>query len=217
MRCRAIVPIALAILLSGASHARAGDCATLPRPNMRMRLTVASSGVPDAADAIRRIVDAAWRPEGLRFEWLEGTSGFDDWSGIDVWIAAVPGMATPRGGGVLGRVLFGHGVPRRLIRLSIGAATEWIRDDQERRLGTGTSIPYLLGDTARLVPVALGLIAAHEVGHFVLGSAEHSKTGLMQATYTHVRRLLARGEPPGLDSASRAALRRRLQESARCR
>jgi hypothetical protein len=52
------------------------------------------------------------------------------------------------------------------------------------------------------------MIAAHEIGHFVLGSAGHAKTGLMQAYYTHAHRLLSSGQPLALDRGSRARLPR---------
>ena len=85
------------------------------------------------------------------------------------------------------------------------------------RFGTSTRIlNQTLGDTATLVPRALGLIAAHEIGHLVLGSPAHPTSGVMQATYTRPMRLLTRLSPLGLDPNNRARLRARLVESAGC-
>ncbi|MGE0464653.1 MAG: hypothetical protein AB7Q16_25075 [Vicinamibacterales bacterium] len=213
------VLLAFAVLLASPAHA--DECSTLPRSLMHIRLTVTSSPVRDAAPVIKQIVDQVWRREGMRVEWVEGAVPPDAWNGIDAWIAAIPGLriasATSNDSGALGEVLFTDGVPRRMIRLSIDAAIDWVRRDQAARFGTSTRVLNLtLGDTARLVPYALGYAAAHELGHFVLGSPAHAKSGVMQATFEGAHRLLQPSAPLQLDRDTRARLRERLDEAASC-
>jgi hypothetical protein len=213
--CRRSIVAGTLAMLFAASVSEAGDCATLRRPRMRVRLTVAADDVPHAAAAIREIVAATWRAEGLSFEWIEDQTGDDLWSGINAWIAVISDMPAAADGGVMGEVLFRDGVPRRLIRISIDATIAWVRRDQAARFGTtDRSLVQTLGDTAALVPRALGLIAAHEIGHFVLGSAEHAKSGRMQATYYHASSLLTRPGGLALDPGSRARLQSRLLKSS---
>jgi hypothetical protein len=215
IRRRPIAGVVLAILL--ATPVEAGDCATLPRPRMRVRLTVAADHVPQAARAIREMVDATWQDEGLSFDWTEGASDEDPWNGISAWIAVVPGMPDADDGGVMGEVLFREGIPRRLIRIFVDAAIDWVRRDQAVRFGTSDRIRnQTLGKTADLVPRALGLIAAHEIGHFVLGSPDHAKAGLMQATYYRASSLLATPRTLRLDPKGRARLQSRLAKSSAC-
>ena len=166
---------------------------------------------------MRGIVDTTWRPEGLTFDWVEGHDDIDAWKGINIWVAAVSGMPVSGAGGVLGEVVFHNGAPQRLIRVSIDAAIAWVRHDEIARLGTSTLVlDQGLGTTDALVPRALGHIVAHEIGHFVLGTMQHSSSGLMRATFERARRLLVRPETLRLDAAGRARLATRLTEAAGC-
>jgi len=214
-----IVLLVVAVLFASPAHA--DDCPTLPRPLMRIRLTVTSSAVRDAAPVIKQVVEHVWQPEGIRVQWVEGAVTPDAWSGIDAWIAAIPGLRIASDiasdSGAMGEVLFADGMPRRMIRLSIDAAIDWVRRDQAARFGTSTRVLNLtLGDTARLVPYALGYAAAHELGHFVLGSAAHAKSGVMEATFEGAHRLLRTSAPLQLDRLNEARLRERLDEGASC-
>jgi hypothetical protein len=200
--------------------ANATDCAALPRPRVRLRLTVSSKQLTQAAATMRTIVDASWRPYGVTFDWADDMETSKTLEGVAAWIAVVPGTLAGSDGGDLGQVLFDHGVPRPLIRISSDAVLAWVLRQQATRFQTSTVFhnPLLVGDTASLSRRALGHVAAHEVGHFMLGQS-HSALGLMSATWKRdpvmTARLLNREVLP-LDSISAVALRSRLIESASC-
>ncbi len=205
----------LAALLMSSTPAAADDCATLPRPQMRVRLTVPEDQAR-VLTTIREIVDWSWEREGLAFEWLEGADGPGVWTGIDAWIAVVRRTRPVSNGDILGEVPFRQGVPGRLIRIYIDTVVTWLQRDQANRLRHGARVVGLPPDVPETLPRALGQIAAHEVGHFVLGSVTHAEAGLMQARYQHPHRILGAGPPLGLDTPSRARLHARLAARAAC-
>jgi hypothetical protein len=199
------------------SDAHADDCALLPRQEMRIRLTVPDA-YTQAGPTIKSIVSSTWEREGIRLSWREGTVQPDAWSGVDVWIAAIPGMPVKREGGVLAELLFNAGTPRRLIRLSVDAVTAWVLPRSAWWLHTTPGTLVRQGwDPSQRVPRALGRVAAHELGHFLLGSPAHAPAGLMRASYDRPGHLVDRSGTFTLDSSNRERLRERLVDSAQCR
>ena len=62
--------------------------------------------------------------------------------------------------------------------------------DREQRSGVLMTIDVfpvraIAGRAATGVPTLLGRAIAHEIGHLLLGSAEHPRTGLMRAMWSH--------------------------------
>jgi hypothetical protein len=199
-----------------APDARAADCALLPRHVMEVRLTLAN-GHAHAAPTVKSIVSRTWEREGIRFSWHEGQVGPDAWSGVDVWIAAVRGMPVRRGGGMLAELLFNAGTPRRMIRLSLDAITAWVLPRRAWWLHSAPGILVRLDwDPSRRLPYALGRTAAHELGHFLLGSPDHAPTGLMRARYEQPGRLAEESGDFALDASNRERLRERLLDGAQC-
>jgi hypothetical protein len=217
-----IMSLMFLALIETSAIANAATCAALPRPRMRLRLTVASTQFPEAEPLIRAIVGESWRRYGVTFDWADDLETSQSKMPTDAWIAAVHGMPLRFDGGDMGQVLFDHDVPSPLIRISIDAVTKWVVRQQATRLQTSTvfhsPMTMLVGDTATLVVRALGHIAAHELGHFMLGRA-HAPSGLMAAHWVRdpvtTARFLKQESLP-LDSISRAALKSRLEESASC-
>ena len=196
----------------------ADDCATLPRPRMRVRLTVTAEHAA-VVDIIKAVVSETWQAEGLTLEWADPTEGTAQWDDIDVWIAAV---RRPRPSGqsghrhILGEVSFRQGAPGRLIRIHIDAVLAWLQQDQS---AVARRVARILGPSLAITQAlsrALGQVAAHEFGHYVLGSAEHAATGLMQARYRQPSRFLSMPAPLALDVVSRTRLARRLAARAAC-
>ena len=193
-----------------------GACAALPKARLRVRLTVASTGIADPTTVIERVVNDTWNPEGVHFDWITESSPAP-WSLIDLWVAVVNRPEAARVPAVLGEILFARASPRPLVRVFIDPAIEWIRRDEAARFGTDTPIGNLtLGDTAALLPTALGHIAAHEIGHYVLGSRTHAARGVMQGQYRSPRRMLSSPRPLTLDAANRITLKARLAAGAAC-
>jgi len=186
---------------------------------MRLRVTVASTQLPNAAATIQAIVINSWRPYGLTLEWAGAQDGGMAPDRVDAWIAAVDGMK-PSPGGEMGQVLFNHGIPRPLIRISIDAVIAWVQRQQSTLFQTTGVFHFpTLGDTAALSARALGHIAAHELGHFVLGRNSHARSGLMDAQWkwngVQATRLLNLESLP-LDAANASTLKARLAEAASC-
>jgi len=220
MAWRALMAMAMAALcLNFSRTADAADCAALPRAHMRLRLTTSDSPLVDSGTAIQTIVSETWRPYGLTFDWAVDPISAAP-SRVDAWIAAVRGGPVAFDGGDLGRVLFDHDVPRPMILISINAVIAWVQRQQAARFQTDTQFPQpTLGETASLSVRALGHVAAHELGHFVLGRRSHADSGLMSGIWRwdpqRAVRLL-RSEALLVDAGSAARLNARLKESASC-
>jgi hypothetical protein len=74
----------------------------------------------------------------------------------------------------LGAVRFVDGVPQPELRVSVTAAREFV---QQARPEWPPAIRMLV--SARVI----GRVAAHELGHYLLGISEHRATGLMRARF----------------------------------
>jgi hypothetical protein len=210
--------VALSVIVAGIADG--ADCATLPRAHMQLRITISASPLGEPAATIRRIVTESWRPYGLTFDWLDDAVGGAEPGRVDAWIAAVRGGSVEYDGGDLGRVLFNKNVPRPLILISIDAVIAWVQRQQAARFQTYAVFPQpTLGETAALSARALGHVAAHELGHAVLGRRSHADSGLMAAVWKwdplRAARLLKLNALP-LDAANAARLKSRLAESSSC-
>ena len=186
---------------------------------MRLRVTVSETQLPNAEGTIQAIVDNSWRPYGLTFDWATEPDANMALDHVDAWIAAVNGMTTSPDG-EMGQVLFNHGIPRRLIRISIDNVIAWVLRQQSTLFQTATTFHFpTLGDTSAASSRALGHIAAHELGHFVLGRNSHARSGLMDALWdwngVQARRLLNLESLP-LDAGNASTLKSRLAEAASC-
>jgi len=199
-------------LLSGATTI--DDCAALPRARMRVHLTLPGEYAA-AANEIQTIVDATWAREGIVFDWRKDSVDGEEWKRTDLWIAAVQQSRASSRDDVLGEIQFPKGVPGRLIRIFIDRAAAWVQRDFTARLRTSGMMVNVPQANPALLRRALGRIAAHEVGHFALGTLAHASTGLMKARYQRAQLLLSTN-PLQLDVANRARLRARLAAGAAC-
>src|SRR5512139_2190228 len=86
---------------------RAADCKVLPRPSMRIRLTLNSDHLGDAAEVIREIATTAWAREGLDLRWTDDLPGAVlTWEEVDLWVLIRPDAASRRNPRAMGAVLF---------------------------------------------------------------------------------------------------------------
>jgi hypothetical protein len=100
---------------------------------------------------------------------------------------------------VLGELL-GFGRPGALAVASIERAQRLIASWRGSSIG-----PQSLHD-ARL-GLVLGRVVAHEIGHYLLGTATHSRTGLMRATFESPDLMDHRSPAYDLDAEAAAQLR----------
>jgi hypothetical protein len=149
-----------------------------------------------------REVEQTWAAYGVTFCWAygpalakamagkpaaEASAGKPNMcEGLEVRIRVVvaadlPTLDTATGNPSLGRIHFRDGDPLAEIELSLAGAS---RLTAHARFGDRpvASWPGAIG--ARLLPRVLGRGLAHEIGHFVLRSREHTASGLMAAGFT---------------------------------
>lgn len=80
----------------------------------------------------------------------------------------------------------------------------------------GMAVAKLTRDVSdRLLARALGRVAAHELGHYLLQNAGHQRRGLMRPTYSANELVGDWLEPFRLPNAPRPALRKEIQARAR--
>lgn len=92
--------------------------------------------------------------------------------------------------------------------------------DRERRGGVLMTVDLppvrsIAGRTATPLATLLGRAIAHEIGHLLLGSAEHPRRGLMRATWSHEE---LRGLKPahwGFSAREAAQMRQTLRSKSR--
>lgn len=213
------------LLAAGLAIALApANCAELPRPTMRIRL-VLEAGVPaDLRAEIETRVTEVWRGEGLTLSWLPQAPVGQADPATNLWLRitlAPIGDLRTQDEPTLGVVRFLGRVPRPDVLVSYGAVREWVRRERDRRFrvvfpGMSRQDSLEFGGFEVLARHALAYAAAHEVGHFVLGTKSHDPNGLMRRDL--VARTVAEPEHPDLrlSQASRQVLAGRLMLAASC-
>ena len=138
------------------------------------------------------------------------------WRGVDPECAAVrvtfedAGRTTRDGVAILGWILFESDVPIPEIHLSSESAVALIRAEA----GAIVSSRMTISERQTLLSRALGRALAHELGHYLLGSKQHTRTGLMQAHLRTPQLLGNRQDGFDLDPAQRALVAARLTNIA---
>jgi hypothetical protein len=170
-----------------ADHGTARPACDVPdrpeRPPVRLHL-VDHVGIGDEARAILK-VDALrpWRAVGVAVEWGDALPAVAPRPGHenDVYVILVPddaALATrPQ---PMASIRFVGGRPTTHVMVHAGYVARRLADLRldDRRLA---DLPPLMRH--RALGRVLGRAVAHEVGHFLLGSATHTRTGLMRASH----------------------------------
>jgi hypothetical protein len=190
------------------------DCVTLPKPRMRVRLTVSSDRYVTTQPTIRAIIQTVWGREGITIDWIEEPQ-LQTMDNVDAWIFAAHSLPIKDDLGALGAVYFKGGRPGPLVRLSIDSIAVWVRNVY-RPL---QELPRELRRRREVDPVtrALGYVAAHELGHVWLGMPQHAGSGLMQQTYRSLQQLDNDPAETSLDASSKLRLLARMSEATACR
>ena len=153
-------------------RARGSRAAVTP---IDVALTVTTTLPPAARVALIAEVDAIWRDAGVVVRWLDAADA-DSPAALRVFV--VDRQMTPAGGTqwVAGELLRepGRGA---IARASIARAEAIVA-----AAGAGPSRPTPPALTHHRLGVVLGRALAHEIGHYLLGTAEHAPHGLMRAT-----------------------------------
>lgn len=125
-------------------------------------------------------VEHIWAPYGLTLCWTQRSNPCAGW-GVRLTVVVaddLPRKVMPAGlvEPIVGRILFDAGGPSTDIALSLSAARGLVT--RATRQGDWPG-----GAWNALVPRVLGRALAHEIGHYVLQSRGHARTGLMTASF----------------------------------
>jgi hypothetical protein len=153
-------------------------------------------------------VDRIWAPYGVTFCWTRSDEGC---AGVEVRLrvhvasrAELPAVSGPRRH-ALGWIAFQGDRPGTEIALSVDAARAVVA---RARVGSRPLAAWPPAFGERFVPLVLGRALAHEVGHFVLASRAHGRTGLMAPSFPPDRVALEGPSRFSLSPSEAAQLRR---------
>lgn len=194
----------------------AGVCQVLPRPHMRLRLSIFDEGDRLNADTIAQHATQIWGAEGLSFEWLPPDAPVS-WTNLDALVqvrrAPVVGAESS-----LGAVRFQGQVPSKLIQVSIANTTKRVVATLAARFRLDPQAFFSLevADSRQVVERALGYAVAHELGHYLLATKSHSGAGLMRQSFNPAADLAPRSPDTALDPKNRTRLRQRIDMASQC-
>jgi len=171
-----ITAIALAVALGAPLAApipRPPQCAPDFQPRVvRLKVYNQSRLHQTDIDAVLDVANSIWKRYGVTLELSE------DPDAVAVVVtkksSAVPYRGSPE---VLGTTLFTQGHATPYIRLSLGAIEAFAEDTSEN--GILFAMRPIDQRDAMLTRM-LGVALAHEMAHYLLDTAEHSGTGLLQ-------------------------------------
>jgi hypothetical protein len=188
---------ALGVLLAAAAVA-APSSTDMSRPRLQLRIEVEPDVTLDATDlrVIASEVRAIWAPV-LDVAVTTGSA-----SARLVAVDSIPLVITnrtldSRENTGLGWISFVDGEPQPSITVSMAAAVRLMEGGRWRGVQFG-ELPRRA--SSMFLQRALGRAAAHEVGHYLLRTKNHSRRGLMRAVFTideimDTRRSLDRLDP----------------------
>jgi hypothetical protein len=130
-----------------------------------------------------REVERIWEPYGLTLCWADGTNPCAGWEvRLRVLVAdnLPPKTAAPVVKTVVGRILFDSDGPSTDVALSVNGARGLVA---KATLGDRQLDQWPATNWNAFVPRVLGRALAHEIGHYILGSREHTHTGLMTPSF----------------------------------
>jgi hypothetical protein len=174
-----------------------------PAPAARVRVELVFTGtVPAGIDAL--IVDEAarvWAPYGVAVSRASGSAraGCDS---LVMRVAIVDKPAQDVNDHALGSILFLAAEPTPFISLYAGTASDLVASVASGSMSQWTT-SYHDGVMGRV----LGRALAHEIGHYLLGTREHSISGLMRAA-PRIDELMAVFDPKMILSPQQQAVLR---------
>ena len=174
--------LALATLTIGDLHS--SNCAAAPAQvqvrtaPLHIQLQIVPA-VPVTEKLVRTIVSTAaaiWAPYNVHLAPVSTPSGSEMDGGI--WLTLVLGYPPARSAEPgLASLLFTADGPGTVLYASLDRARSLVQSVER-----GT--PVLAAQADWLAAVLLGRAVAHELGHYLLRSREHAKTGLMRAAFS---------------------------------
>lgn len=183
-----IAILAFSSVAAASDGKMAASCSVAPeQPDIRVRLiSFTKLARLDAAPIIEE-VDRIWAPQGIRLSWdltkpgQQLTRPHD----VDLWVHLLDSREyrspARTGPPVLGTVRFSNGQPLQLIRVSVAAAVALLR---HQFLRNNNTFYEAFPAHTKILERVIARTIAHEIGHVVLRTSEHSDKGLMRARIT---------------------------------
>ncbi len=163
---------------------------------------------PTLVDRVLAEADAIWRPTGLTLIWNRAPRPSAG-ATLDVVIGDARGQAhSDSTGEPLGWIEFENGVPLPRLYVSYANAVVLL-EESPGVVGRTLQMPPLERDT--YLGRAMGRALAHELGHYLLASKAHARSGLMQATQTAWQFFVSRRPRLELTREQRMALQMRME------
>lgn len=163
---------------------RCANTQAAPVPiTLRVAVVLDTASVPVQLDHLLDQASRIWQAYGVTFEWMRASGAGLTPADVDVWAyltdwepARRAGRRTP-----LGSIQFLDGRPQNVIRISRRAAGRLAQDMVVGGEPIVSQSPHIHD---RFIAHAMGRALAHEIGHFLLGTAAHSRHGLMRESHS---------------------------------
>jgi hypothetical protein len=203
----AVVAIAVVFATSTSAFAAREPADALPiaGPAMVVNVTAASDISRSLVTATLHEADAVWRAAGFRFIW-ERTPALGPATALHVVIG---GGASPASSTMpLAWIGFTEGgSPTSMIYVSHANAVSYMENSRET-VGVTASMTVLQRET--YLARAMGRALAHEIGHFLSGSPQHTTKGLMMASHSATDFFMAERSGFRIDASERRLMAARF-------
>jgi len=204
----------MAAMLVGSPEPAAQRPADLPTVTISVHSAPAIS--PVIIDRTLEEASAIWRPTGVTFKWQKAAAiqaEADPPQPTRPRVLIDDSRGTPRGASApMGWVKFADDEPDGDIHISHANAEQFV-----------LSVGGVGGSARRMTPAerflllgrTLGRALAHELGHYLLKSKEHTTKGLMKGRHSIQEFIGAHRKGFEVDTAQREAIVRRIRELGR--
>jgi hypothetical protein len=165
------------------AHGAAERCEeAVDRPHT-LRVRIVPTGIEEpVAELVRAEVEAIWHPYNVTIVWMSSSEPHSGTSPPDLWVQFVDQrvMSTRMPGyQAIAWIPFVAGVPQHYIRVSLPGAQRLL---QTRSWWDGKPLSAAMPRVQQeVLGRVMGRALAHEIGHYLLASRLHTKTGLMRA------------------------------------
>jgi hypothetical protein len=197
--------IAAAALLAASSL---DEAPAVPRqmPPLVVAVSADTDLPPKVVSALLAEAGEIWRPAGVTFEWRR--SGRLPRS-LNVTIGRSPGRQTDDALPLAWITFDADTAPQREIYVSYGNVLA-LMERSRGVVGTLERMPR--GEFETLLSRALGRALAHEIGHYLLASKAHTRSGLMQTRRTAVELFAVGRVHFDIDAVQRRQIAARVEQ-----
>jgi hypothetical protein len=213
-----LIATTVAVALSASSVGAPAPAASSLIPPMIVHVSVTPDVPPTLIAGILAEADAIWRTHGVTLVWRRAVRAVTPYARVDEAVPYVPNtlrllIGAKRGAGHDGRLPLGWIVfdavaaPEQQIYLSYANALQ-LMVQARGVVGLVDQMPIAQRET--LLARAMGRALAHEVGHYLLASQEHTPRGLMKAVLTAVELFSLDSGGFSIEPAQRRAVVARL-------